>query len=239
MPERLPAFHACEDDARAALLATALALSGEHAQASGLTGCTRLSLRWGRSGAEGFLIVRATLASPGSTLDDIVWLALDDCRQPAGTGPIQERETLEPPAAWRLHQDIYRRRREVGAIIGSRPPFCTTLACLARVQRDGIPAFHPDVACVGGDSIRCAAHAPVDWPATAQPQAFCEHVAAALKDRAACLLAGRGLLATGATLRAAAELSAEVERLARIYWQVLCVEPFEAVPVNQAPGAFS
>ena len=100
-------------------------------------------------------------------------------------------------------------------IIRSRPVFCTALACMRAIQRAGIPAFHPDVALAGGDSIRCARRRPPDRPAAV------ERCLAALRiDRPACSPAG-GLLVTAPTLQAAAALSAEIEALAQIYCQVL------------------
>lgn len=202
MPERSRSSQGCEDDAREALLAAARATP---------SGPASLSVRWRRSGADGFLLAPDPSQGRVAAPDDVAWMALD-----AGGPPQNEAGSARPdrpPADWRLHRDLYRHRAEVGAVIRSRPVYCTTLACSARIQAQGIPAFHPDVALAGGDSIRCAA--PVDSFASF------EHVAAALEGRAACLLAACGLLATGATLQAATVLAAEIETLARIYWQVL------------------
>ena len=112
------------------------------------------------------------------------------------------------------------------------------------MQREGFPAFHPDVVQAGGGSLRCVDYAasgapaglPAGSPDPAEPQAL-ERVVAALSARAACLLAGRGLLVAGATLRAAADATAELERLAQIYWQVLQVAPEDGVLTNESLGA--
>jgi L-fuculose-phosphate aldolase len=207
MPERLralPGSPGCEDDAREALLATARATP---------SGPASLSLRWRRSGADGFLITPdrqpGRLAGP----DDVSWMAVLS-ESPPEEGAASGR-AWRPPAQWRLHRDLYRRREGLGAVILSRPVYCTTLACNPRIQKEGIPAFHPDVAVAGGDSIACAASAPGDSPAAL------EHLAAALSGRSACLVASLGLLATGTNLQAAADLAAEIETLAQIYWQVL------------------
>lgn len=239
MPERRAHSHACEDEARADLLAAALAIAGPCAQPGQFAGSASLSLRWGRSGADGLLITPSAWAGATATPDDIVWLALADDGPPRLDSPTQASAQQEPSAEWRLHCELYRRRKDVGAAIRSRPVFCTTLACLARVHREGFPAFHPDVDRAGGGSIRCVDYAPFGAPAgapdPAEPQAL-ERVVAALSARAACLLAGRGLLVAGATLRAAADATAELERLAQIYWQVLQVAPEDGVLTNESLG---
>ena len=143
----------------------------------------------------------------------MAWMALGPGNSPADEVEVGKATRL--PAEWRLHRDLYRQRADVAAIIRSRPAFCTTLACIDRVQQEGIPAFHPDVVLAAGGAVRCAAAAPPDSSASF------EHIAAALVDRAACLLAARGLLTTGATLQAAAQRAAELETLAQIYWQFL------------------
>lgn len=210
MPERRPWPYASEDDAREAMLAAAGAPGAA-------PGSVSLSLRWRRSGAAGFLLTarsalpfgKAQVTSSASTarLEGIRWLTLAD-------SPVDERRA-DPSMEWRLHRAVFRQRSDVFAIIRSRPVFSTALACDPSVQEAGIPAFHPDVLIAGGDSIRCAAHAPLGSPSLSG------HVLAALQGRSACLLAARGLLAIGPSLQEAMDLSAEIEALAQIYCQVL------------------
>ncbi|MGB1027981.1 MAG: class II aldolase/adducin family protein [Rhodospirillaceae bacterium] len=61
----------------------------------------------------------------------------------------------KPSSEWRFHLDLYAARPEVGAVVHTHAPFCTTLACL---QKD-IPPFHYMVAVAGGKTIRCASYA--------------------------------------------------------------------------------
>ena len=203
MPERLrvpserspgPKPWACENDARQALVQVARAMP---------SGPADVSARWRRSGAEGFLIAAQAAGRP-TTADSVAWLPLQAGKLPAGEAGSDG--SSPAPAQWRLHRDLYRQRPEVACIVRSRPPFSTTLACIARVQETGVPAFHPDLVLAAGGTLRCAA-------------SF-EDVAGALADRAACLIADRGLLSTGATLQAAAERAFEIEALAQVYWQV-------------------
>lgn len=168
------------------------ALAGAARSFSATPGAACLSLRWNRSGATGLLLL-----SRGT----VEWLSTADA-----TGS----------AEWRLHRDIYLRRVDIAAIVRSRPVFSTALACLPAIRKEGLQlSCDPEDAPVTGGAIRCAAAAP---PGS---QMLSAHVLAALDGAAACLLAGRGLLATGRTLQAATDLAMELEALAQIHVQVL------------------
>jgi L-fuculose-phosphate aldolase len=112
-----------------------------------------------------------------------------------------------PSSEWRFHRDIFRSRREVGAIVHTHSPRATALACTGR----GIPAFHYMVAVAGGRDIRCAPYYAFGT------QELSDAALAALKDRKACLLANHGVIATGMDLPAAISLAGEVENLALQY----------------------
>lgn len=121
------------------------------------------------------------------------------------------RGALLPSSEWRFHAAILAARPEVGAVVHAHPSFCTTLAVLGRE----IPPFHYMVAKAGGDSVRCAPYA------TFGTQALADHALAALAGRKACLLANHGMIAVGASPRAALDLAIEVEALAEQYWRAL------------------
>ena len=112
-----------------------------------------------------------------------------------------------PSSEWRMHQDIYLARPDVGAIAHTHSNYATALACVGR----SIPAFHYMVAVAGGDSIRCAPYA------TFGTQALSNHAVRALENRQACLLANHGVVAVGANPLSAAKLALEVEQLASQY----------------------
>ncbi|NIN35636.1 MAG: class II aldolase, partial [Gammaproteobacteria bacterium] len=61
----------------------------------------------------------------------------------------------------------------------------TAVACTRRA----IPAFHYEVAMIGGDTIRCAEYA------TFGTEQLSINTQSALKGRMACLLANHGLIA--------------------------------------------
>lgn len=116
-----------------------------------------------------------------------------------------------PSSEWRFHHDIYRKRRDVGAVVHTHSSFATTLACL----RKDVPAFHYMIAVAGGNNIRCAPYA------TFGTQKLSNYALDALVDRKACLLANHGMIATGENLQKALSLAIEVEALCEQYWRAL------------------
>jgi L-fuculose-phosphate aldolase len=201
--------HACEDEARAALLAAANSVAGA---ATGFG----LSLRWNRSGAAGLLM--APTAPSIADLDSIDWLALDEAgadRDTAQGERAPEERVARDRAERHFHRDVYRRRQDIAAIARCGFVFSTTLAGLDIVRRGGIPAFHPDTTVTGSAGIRCAAEAVVGRLGAS------EQALVALDGCQACLLPKLGVLAGGPTVEAALALARQIETLAQVYWQVL------------------
>jgi L-fuculose-phosphate aldolase len=118
-----------------------------------------------------------------------------------------------PSSEWHIHRDLLAQRRDLGAVIHTHAPYCTTLAVLDRP----IPPFHYMVAKAGGSDIRLAPYATYGTPELSA------HALAAMEGRKACLLSHHGMLAAGKNLDAALKLTVEVEELARIYWQAIQV----------------
>lgn len=113
----------------------------------------------------------------------------------------------KPSSEWRMHRDILAARTDVNAIVHVHSPSATAIAC----TRQGIPAFHYEVALVGGDSIRCAPYATFG---TAE---LAVNALAALDARNACLLANHGQITLGTSIDAAYNMAQIVEGLARQY----------------------
>jgi L-fuculose-phosphate aldolase len=166
-----------------------------------------LGINRGRSGNvsaridAGFLITPSGMPYAEIAPGDVVAMGLD--------GSTDGRRS--PSSEWRFHRDIYASRDDVHAIVHTHSPFATTLACLDR----GIPPFHYMVAVAGGADIRCAPYA------TFGTQQLSDHALHALAGRRACLLAHHGMIAVGASLKAALALAVEVETLAEMYWRAL------------------
>ncbi len=119
----------------------------------------------------------------------------------------------QPSSEWAFHAAIYRQRPDAGAVVHVHSPWATTVACLRRP----IPSFHYMVAVAGGHDIPCAPYA------TFGTKTLADHVAEALRNRNACLLANHGQVALADTVSGAMELAMEVELLARCYGQALSI----------------
>lgn len=180
------------DPAREQLLRTAqrIAAQGLNPGAAG-----NLSTRHG----DGLLITPSGLPWEELSTADFVELDLDGQVRGAGT----------PSSEWRFHCALLRARPELGAIVHTHAPFCTTLACLER----GIPPFHYMIARFGGTDVRCAPYA------TYGTEALSALTLTAMEDRNACLLAHHGMVVAGKDLRHAQALAIELESLAEQYWR--------------------
>ena len=109
-----------------------------------------------------------------------------------------------------MHAAIYAARPDVAAVVHTHSPRATALACAGR----GIPPFHYMIALAGGD-VRCMPYATFG---TAELAAAAVR---GLEGRRATLLSNHGVLAVGASLRAAHSVALEVENLAVQYLAML------------------
>jgi L-fuculose-phosphate aldolase len=151
--------------------------------------------------ADGFLITPAGVPYSDLVPAGIVELPVHGA--PGTTGP-------RPSSEWRMHAAIYAARPDVAAIVHTHSPRATALACAGR----GIPPFHYMIALAGGD-IRCMPYATFG---TAELAAAAVR---GLESRRATLLSNHGVLAVGASLRAAHSVALEVENLAVQYLAML------------------
>jgi L-fuculose-phosphate aldolase len=137
------------------------------------------------------------------TPDDLVWLGWD--------GSAQGR--WKPSSEWHFHRAAYLARPDFQAIVHTHSTHATALACLRRP----LPAFHYMVAVAGGGDV------PLVRYHTFGTEALSQAVAAALKDRYACLLANHGLIAAGSSLAQALKVLVEIESLCESYLKALAV----------------
>ena len=151
--------------------------------------------------ADGLLITPTSTPYEAMTPDQIVYMHLDGNHDPS----------QRPSSEWRFRRDILKARPDVEAVVHAHPTYCTALAIMGME----IPPVHYMIACVGGDTIRCAPYA------TFGTQELSDHAVRALEGRLACLLAHHGMIAVGPTLAKAMWLSVEVETLARQYHAAL------------------
>lgn len=164
-------------------------------------------LNRGTSGNIGCRLERTFLVTPsGIPADDLrpeLMVEMDFDGAVLGGG--------RPSSEWRIHRDVFAARREVGAVVHTHSRYATTLACLHLE----IPPFHYMIAAAGGDTVRCAPYALFG------SQQLSDLALQALVDRKACLLGNHGMLALGASLRAALALAVELESLCEQYWSAL------------------
>jgi L-fuculose-phosphate aldolase len=120
---------------------------------------------------------------------------------------------LKPSSEWRFHLDIMRARPDVGAIVHSHPPYCTTLAALNRP----ILAAHYMIAAFGGPVIECTRYAPYGT------KELSDLALAGLGPRHAVLLGNHGVIVVGPDLATAMQRALQLEQLARLYYMAICV----------------
>lgn len=154
-------------------------------------------------GQPGFLITPSGLAVEKMTAADMVWM--DFAGNASGSQP--------PSSEWRFHLDILHHKPEVNAVVHTHSMFATTLSTLRR----DIPAFHYMIALVGGDSVRCAPYALFG------SQTLSDFALVSLQARQACLLANHGMIAVGASMEQALNMTQEVETLCEQYLRALQV----------------
>jgi L-fuculose-phosphate aldolase len=112
-----------------------------------------------------------------------------------------------PSSEWRFHRDIYRARKDVGAIVHAHAPYATALSMLRR----NLPAAHYMIAAFNTHEIICTDYAPYG---TAELSAL---VVAGLGQAHGVLLGSHGMIAVGETLERAMWRAHELETLARQY----------------------
>lgn len=200
-----------DDAARRAEAVAAIARLDALGLNRGSTG--NLSLR---ASAGGFWITPTGMGAEAGA-DDFVRLADD--------GGVLE-GAWAPSSEWPFHGAIYAARPDLAAVVHVHSPHATALACLRRP----LPAFHYMVAVAGGDDVPCT---PYHLFGT---EALSQAVAAAFRDRQACLMANHGLVAGGATLAQAMKVALEIEALCGIYLQALA-SGGEPVRLSQAEMA--
>ena len=145
----------------------------------------------------GFLITPSGLNVDKMRANKIVELNFDGVPL-KGTNPSSE---------WRLHAEIYKRKKGVGAVVHTHSNFACALSSL----RENLPAFHYMVAVGGGKNIRCCEYAIFG------SKDLADKVVEALESRMACLMANHGLVCCGKELDHAIFLAEELEALCKQY----------------------
>jgi ribulose-5-phosphate 4-epimerase/fuculose-1-phosphate aldolase len=149
------------------------------------------------------------------TLDDIVVITLD------GT-VIEGRH--KPSSEWRMHNEIYKQRSDMKAVVHTHSPYATAFA----VTHEPVPLILIEmIPFIGGDIpvAEFAAPGSTELGLTSL---------VALASRNACLLANHGVLAVGASLEQAHIRAVYTEDAAKIYHFAKTVGKVHLVPEEAA-----
>jgi len=128
-------------------------------------------------------------------LDDVLLVDMNGKR-------VEGRKNL--PEDLHLHLGLYGAAAEMNVAVHTYSPFACAAACAGK----GIPPVTDRLTNALGGEIEIVEYANVN---------DVNAVAAALKSKKACLLAGHGVLATGKTVSEAVRVADAVEKAAKIY----------------------
>ena len=121
-------------------------------------------------------------------------------------GGLIEPSKFNPSSELRFHLALYRKRKDIQAIVHTHSVYATTLATLGWE----IPAFHYLVA-YSGKKVPLAPYA------TFGSEELAHNVAGAIGENNAVLMGSHGVVAVGATLAKAFETAEIIEYVARVY----------------------
>ncbi len=119
---------------------------------------------------------------------------------------------LKPSSEISLHLGLLKARPEINSVVHTHQVYATTLACL----NWEIPALHYLVG-FSGNKVPVAPYATYGTPELAQ------NVVQSIGRYNACLMANHGIVALGTTLSAAFNVAEELELVARLYYQSMCI----------------
>jgi phosphoethanolamine N-methyltransferase len=193
----------------------------------------------------GFLVTPSGIALAEMNASQIVW-----CGHTAGGSGYQRApgEAYKPSSESGLHDEIYRARPDVGAIVHSHSIFVCALACC----RLPLPAAHYAVCELlskvdfssrsGGSTVALAASAAAAMTIQCAPyhtygsRGLSQSSVTALGQNQAVLLANHGAVVVGPNLEQALYNTERLERECEIYWRCLqmqSVGPPQPLDLNQ------
>lgn len=119
----------------------------------------------------------------------------------------------KPSIEYNLHLEVYRQRKDVGAIVHTHSTYCTAFA----IARKSIPATAEDLVQIVGGDVKVSEYA---LPGSME---LAHNAVKALEGRNAVILANHGALAAGKDLAESLKISMILEKSAQatIYAQML------------------
>jgi L-fuculose-phosphate aldolase len=117
------------------------------------------------------------------------------------------RAAQKPSSEWQLHAAVYRDNPNANAIVHTHSDHCVAVACHGKP----LPGFHYLVGMFGGNDVPCVRYS------TFGSVRLAEDVAAALRERSACLMSNHGMTCRGRDLDSAVKLAQPLEIICRQY----------------------
>ena len=114
---------------------------------------------------------------------------------------------IKPSSEFKMHAEIFKKRREINAVIQTHPPSASTVAAARRE----VPPVLDDMAQIIGPTVRVADYA------RSSSKKMNKVALAALKGRMACLLANHGAVCIGRDLDEAFVVSQVLEKACRTF----------------------
>ena len=114
---------------------------------------------------------------------------------------------IKPSAEFKMHAEIFKKRREINAVIHTHPPSASTVAAARRE----VPPVLDDMVRIIGPTVRVADYA------RSSTRKMNKVALAALKGRMACLLANHGAVCIGRDLDEAFVVSQVLEKTCRTF----------------------
>ncbi|MDD4551686.1 L-fuculose-phosphate aldolase [Aminobacterium sp. MB27-C1] len=120
--------------------------------------------------------------------------------------------TRKPSSETAMHMTLYKKRKDINAIVHTHSVFATTIACL----RWELPAVHYLVG-FSGNKVPLAPYA------TYGTSELARNVAESIGHYNAVLMENHGLLAVGSSIPQAFGTAEEIELVAEIYYRTKCI----------------
>jgi L-fuculose-phosphate aldolase len=146
---------------------------------------------------DGLLISPTGASDESITEDSVVFI---DAAQRWG-------QEQKPSSEWQLHAAVYRDNPEANAVVHTHSDHCVAVACHGKP----LPGFHYLVGLFGGPDVPCVRYS------TFGSQQLAHDVAAALRDRNACLMSNHGMTCRAVDLDSAVKLAQRLEIMCRQY----------------------
>jgi L-fuculose-phosphate aldolase len=183
-----------------AALADAARTIGESGMVPGAAG--NLSLRRGD---------RMLITPRGAALEAIDPMDLVDVALADGAVAPDHATDSRPSSETALHRAVYAAAPRAGAVVHTHAHYATVVGTLA----DELPPIHYAIAAFGGGAVRVAPYTTFGTPELAA------HVAAALEDRSAALMANHGAVVYGKDPAEAVHKAITLEWVASVYYHAI------------------